>query len=127
MIHFSMDSNLIYKESDEAQRQLNRQKGETSADEDSDEEDEEEEEEEEEGEKEEAAEGEEKEAEDEQEQAKTKESKKKKKGSDTASGEKQLRNQFNFSERASQTLNNPSRVSEEMVRERERVVAILCL
>ena len=26
-------------------------------------------------------------------------------------GEKQLRNQFNFSERASQTLNNPFRVS----------------
>ena len=111
MIHFSLDSNLIYKESDEAQRQINRQKGDTSADDESEEE-EEEEEEGEEAEKEEGAEGEEGEGGgEEQEQAKKQEQgKKKKKGSISTGGEKQLRNQFNFSERASQTLNNPCRV-----------------
>jgi len=86
-----------------------------STDEDSEEENEEEEEEGEEGEKEDKPEGEvaEKEVGDgeEQDQAKVKEQgKKKKKGSVTSGGEKQLRNQFNFSERASQTLNNPCRV-----------------
>ena len=49
---------------------------------------------------------EEEEEEEEEEGGKQTEEHKKKKG-----GEKQLRNQFNFSERASQTLNNPCRVS----------------
>lgn len=89
MIHFSLDSNLIHKESDEAQRQLNRQKGEQSTEGDSDEEEEVEEE----GEVDEGGKGQEK-----------------KKTSIASGGEQQLRNQFNFSERASQTLNNPCRV-----------------
>ena len=117
MIHFSLDSNLIYKDSDEAQRQINRQKGELSADEGSEEENDEEEEDGEDGEKEEdKPEGELEEKEgreggEEQEQLKVKDQgKKKKKGSVSTGGEKQLRNQFNFSERASQTLNNPCRV-----------------
>lgn len=87
--HFSLDSNLLHKESDEAQRQIARQEGGgDSSGEESGAED---------GEGEVAEEG----GEEEAEQAKKK----------VAGGEKRLRNQFNFSERASQTLNNPFRVS----------------
>ncbi len=78
-----MDSNLLHKESDEAQRQMDKQEGDVaSSDEGSGDE------------------------EDTTEQDENDENPAKAK-----SGEKRLRNQFNFSERASQTLNNPYRVS----------------
>lgn len=89
-----MDSNLLHKESDEAQRQrAKREGGGVSSGEESGAEEIEERE----GEGQE--EGDRKESGDQQ-------TKKKKVGG----GEKRLRNQFNFSERASQTLNNPYRV-----------------
>ncbi len=92
--HFCLDSNLLHKDSDEAQRQMARQEGggassgEESGGEGSEEE--------------EGRGEEEKKGEDEKEDA----DKTKKAGT----AEKRLRNQFNFSERASQTLNNPYRV-----------------
>lgn len=95
-IHFAMDSNLIHKESDEAQRQIDRQEGKDQESEESEEEVEEEE-------------GEGGEADGDTVTAES--------GSKSAASkkmvveEKRLRNQFNFSERASQTLNNPYRVS----------------
>ncbi|XP_065920328.1 dynein intermediate chain 2, ciliary-like [Dysidea avara] len=89
-IHFALDGNLLHKESDEAQRQLIIQSGDTD---DAEEEDEEE-------------------GTDEQEEPKgggddgaTEDDKAKKSGGK----EHKLVNQFNFSERASQTQNNPSR------------------
>ena len=91
-IHFSLDSNLIVKDSDEALRYLSRQGGETSVEEDS--------------EKKAEVEGEQEQEEGGQRQEPTK----KKRMSVSATGEQQLRNQFNYSERASQTLNNPCRV-----------------
>lgn len=88
-----MDSNLLHKESDEAQRQLDREEGGgtvSSEEESADEEGEEE-------------------AEKGEDTGGTETSKQSKKSSTI--GEKRLRNQFNFSERASQTLSNPFRVS----------------
>lgn len=79
-IHFVLDSNLLHKDSDEAQRQLDKQ-GDS------------------------AGENEEEESEDEDDEEKGEGQKEKKEGSTG----KKLRNQFNFSERASQTYNNPSR------------------
>jgi dynein intermediate chain 1 len=76
-----LDSNLLHKESDEAQRQLARQEGAESSDE---------------------SEGEASEEGGEDGTEKGEEQ--------PGPGEKRLRNQFNFSERASQTLNNPYRV-----------------
>ena len=73
---------MLHKESDEAQRQLARQEG-----------------------------GEESSAESEEEGSEEEEGGREKEEQSKA-GEKRLRNQFNFSERASQTLNNPYRVSE---------------
>lgn len=83
-----MDSNLLHKESDEAQRQLAKGEGgrESSGEE---------------------SEGEGEEGEETQKDEEMMEQLKKK---GTSGGEKRLRNQFNFSERASQTLNNPCRV-----------------
>ena len=84
--HFSLDSNLLHKESDEAQRQIARQDGTVdSSDEDSGVEENEE-------------------VQDSRPDGDIDDQQKGKKA------EKQLRNQFNFSERASQTLNNPYRV-----------------
>lgn len=87
--HFSLDSNLLHKESDEAQRQLARQEGtaDSSAEEESD-------------------------GEQSQDGLDTpdKNLAEQLTGKKTSGGEKRLRNQFNFSERASQTLNNPYRV-----------------
>lgn len=79
--HFSLDSNLLHKESDEAQRQLAKQESVEESSEDSE------------------GEG-------------SEDGERGKGGKDTQTGsdEKRLRNQFNFSERASQTLNNPYRV-----------------
>ena len=37
------------------------------------------------------------------------------KGQKKGKGEKRLKNQFNFSERASQTLNNPARVGDTVI------------
>lgn len=87
--HFSMDSNLLHKESDEAQRQIARQEGGGASS----------------GEESGAEEG---EVEEEEKQVDEESDPTKKKA---GGGEKRLRNQFNFSERASQTLNNPFRVS----------------
>lgn len=82
-----MDSNFLHKESDEAQRQLDRQEGGVASSGDES--------------------GEEGSDKDEDRQDDAEQQIKKKK---MTGGEKQLRNQFNFSERASQTLNNPYRV-----------------
>ncbi|CAD5120465.1 DgyrCDS9031 [Dimorphilus gyrociliatus] len=97
-IHFALDGNLLHKDSDEAKRQLTKKQGVSEAISEKDEEEEEvakkegeEEEEEKDGEK--KGEGEESATPDAQ----------------TSKGDKKLTNQFNFSERASQTYNNPIR------------------
>ena len=100
-MHFSLDSNLIHKDGDEAQRQLNRQKGLICAEEESEHEEVEVQEEE-------VA---EEEGKEEEEVKHVEEQVQKRRTSlATGSGEQRLHNQFNFSERASQTLNNPCRV-----------------
>ncbi|CAF0743555.1 unnamed protein product [Brachionus calyciflorus] len=83
-IHFQMDGNLIHKDSEEAKRQMMTKKEETST----------------ETEQEEVKEVEVKpSADDDDEEG----------GKKTAGKDKKLTNQFNFSERASQTYNNPAR------------------
>lgn len=90
-IHFALDGNLLHKESDEAQRQLIMQSGET----------------------EEANEEEEEGANEEQEEDKGDDGAAEEDISKTPKGaggkEQKLVNQFNYSERASQTQNNPFR------------------
>jgi dynein intermediate chain 1 len=91
-IHFVLESNLLHKESDEGQRQLAKQEGMVS------------DEEEEEG--------------DENEENATEEEKEDETQNKT---KKKLRNQFNFSDRASQTYNNPLRERNTMTEPPPRV------
>lgn len=99
--HFSLDSNLLHKDSDEAQRQLTRQEGESSESSEEESGDEE-------------SDGGEKAAEEGGEgRTPDTEGEDPNRSKKLGTTEKRLRNQFNFSERASQTLNNPFRVSKQ--------------